>query len=692
MKFGIPFIRSFGRPFGVPFLDISGGGGLQPSGALLLIEAYDSANFSLVTGDSISQADDLSGQANHLTQPTSGNQLKLVEANTLTQFIGANQPTYTQVSGEDVMAFGGNDVLDGEIIQDSGQHSIEFVTTVGDATRTIFMRDSIAGNDNFEVRTLNNARFNFDVSSVVVINFLQTLSLNTKYKFFFTIDTDALELKLYIDDVLQGTGAIIAGRTWNNPNRIGHISLALFNLTSFRSWNVIVADPTNPTETPFKTITADPSKMRTSANVVPVLNDTVAKVYAEEHSGYRDNEILGDGTDDFMLGIPPQAGDFTYPFKKEAKTLGTVKKLFSSSTTSAEVRINVSNQIEVVSDAGTVFTYATSIVLAEQQVNLLRLEGTSLALYETQTALETKDVTGETFTLDYWCAGTNSSDSGWKYIGLYPLALDQSGIDYFYYERNIDTGEIEQPPQLPETSTAVSSVKYSGLGTDYHVATNDIFAGSSAFTIYGWVIPTGSTSETILAESISTDGGSKINFRIGWISSAHYLQIRPRYTNNNNVFITSTATLNPDVPNFVSCTFVRNGDIVLGVNGVYETSAALDADINNTVGVVPPSVGQFRYLTDFSTPMSGGASFIGADGTVALSQSELEEIRNGSQAYTAISKDQYSAPLQTKLVNSVLWNLGTYPSSPSQIEDQFGSNDLTEVGTISNVDQGLKLK
>ena len=78
-------------------------------------------------------------------------------------------------------------------------------------------------------------------------------------------------------------------------------------------YDVAVADVTNITETPVQTLTADPLKMRTSANLNPTDGQDVAKWYADEFSAYRDARVVFD-TNDNMEGLPPQAGDFTYVF------------------------------------------------------------------------------------------------------------------------------------------------------------------------------------------------------------------------------------------------------------------------------------------------------------------------------------------------------------------------------------------
>ena len=107
---------------------------------------------------------------------------------------------------------------------------------------------------------------------------------------------------LYVDGVLEDSITVASvnqaftslGR--ENPSFNG-------SLQSLEIYDVAVADVTNITETPVQTFTADPLKMRTSANLNPTDGQDVAKWYADEFSAYRDARVVFD-TNDNMEGLP----------------------------------------------------------------------------------------------------------------------------------------------------------------------------------------------------------------------------------------------------------------------------------------------------------------------------------------------------------------------------------------------------
>ena len=46
------------------------------------------------------------------------------------------------------------------------------------------------------------------------------------------------------------------------------------------------------------------------------------------------------------------------------------------------------------------------------------------------------------FTIDRAMSSSVASDSDWQELGLRASYLEQEEIDYFYYVRNVETGEI----------------------------------------------------------------------------------------------------------------------------------------------------------------------------------------------------------------------------------------------------------
>ena len=105
---GLPFTRPFMLPFGGPFFKNN----LfpEPSGFVAKYQAYNVDDFTLVTGSNVSQWDDISTNANHLTQGTS-----------------TNQPTLTQDANSfnNTVDFGTNDYMEGLPVQ-SGDFTYVF--------------------------------------------------------------------------------------------------------------------------------------------------------------------------------------------------------------------------------------------------------------------------------------------------------------------------------------------------------------------------------------------------------------------------------------------------------------------------------------------------------------------------------------------------------------------------------------
>ena len=92
--------------------------------------------------------------------------------------------------------------------------------------------------------------------------------------------------------------------------------------------------------------------MRTSANLNPTDGQDVAKWYADEFSAYRDARVVFDD-DDYMEGLPPQAGDFTYVFTGvDVPNYATINSRFIGQLASNTARfINLSGSFRIYDDA-----------------------------------------------------------------------------------------------------------------------------------------------------------------------------------------------------------------------------------------------------------------------------------------------------------------------------------------------------
>ena len=397
--------------------------------------------------DNISVKQVLTG-TNDLDQGISANQPTLIEQDVLTQYTASNQPTYdydkilTQdnVSNQPTLVDVGGGVRALEF--NTGKFLSGYPSPANNPSATIeitvqedsqgvqrfihqqglndFIR-SKNSSDEYEIRAL---------ASTPVSDTLTATGINKSQKNILKFVFTGTQAELHVNGSLADSVPFTGVPDINEISRSTNESI-LGKIFLIRQWN---SDDSSG-DPDFVLDVSNASNFRTSANEVALLGQKVAKAYAEQYNPLS-NVSRFDSSNDFMLGIPHQAGDFALQFKKKANTLGTVKTIFSSSTTSAEVRINTSNQIEVVSDAGTLFTYTTSNVLNAQQTNILQLNGNNLELYEIQVPTESKDVTGETFTLDRVSADSIASDSDWKEIAKWFEILDQKDLDYFYYLRD----------------------------------------------------------------------------------------------------------------------------------------------------------------------------------------------------------------------------------------------------------------
>jgi hypothetical protein len=224
----------------------------------------------------------------------------------------------------------------------------------------------------------------------------------------------------------------------------------------------------------------------TSANQFTLIQD--ANIY--------NNVVRSDATDDNMTPLPTTSGDFAMQFKKKANTLATTKVLFSSSTTSAEVRLNTSNQFEVVADGGTVYTFPITFADVNQEVNIVRREGDYIYVHGSDSYAELAYVAGETFTFDRVSDTANASDSDWQEIRIYDNGLTADEVNYFYYLRN-ENNEILTPPLLPDAGNEfIFSVKTDNAGGVS--ATNQFKVGTISTGVYDCTVDWGDGSSDVI--------------------------------------------------------------------------------------------------------------------------------------------------------------------------------------------------
>lgn len=156
------------------------------------------------------------------------------------------------------------------------------------------------------------------------------------------------------------------------------------------------------------------------------------------------NNRVSFGSDDFMEGLPPQAGDFTYVIKLDLTSLSGADEILSSTGNSALVLFTGEFMfLRDTTGANDIALNLTGMTLETHVCTLVR-EGNEVRFYVDSILQSNTDVTGRTFTLEQLGAG-RMTDS---YLNIYPRALTQEEINYFSYLRD-ENGNILQPPVLP---------------------------------------------------------------------------------------------------------------------------------------------------------------------------------------------------------------------------------------------------
>ena len=392
--------------------------------------------------DSISLKEILTG-ANDLTQATSSNQPKLVEDYTATQFTASRQPTLIDDAGTWKLDFDSNDFMDG-LKPQSGDFT--YVLTGVDVPNYDSINSRFIGQQGLSTaRFLNLAgsfRINDDADNIVFFEPWNNESV-------IVVRLSGSTLSVFMDDTQLGADTDVTGSTFTTLTTLGN-DVNSFNgsLQSLEIYDVAVADVTNITETPVQTLTADPLKMRTSANLNPTDGQDVAKWYADEFSAYRDARVVFD-TNDNMSGLPALTGDWSYMIDTSINTLGTTKYLLEQTAGSSAILALADNYMYLRDTTGANDIALTSYTLttSRTQFGFVR-SGDDLLYYVNGVLKETVDVTGRTFDFGTVGKSATSADMDTKQIIPFNRALTQEEIEYYSYLRS-ETGDILLPPLLP---------------------------------------------------------------------------------------------------------------------------------------------------------------------------------------------------------------------------------------------------
>ena len=279
------------------------------------------------------------------------------------------------------------------------------------------------------------------------------------------------------------------------------------NLHSFKQWNS--ADSSG---TPDFTLTADPTKMRTSANVNPVLGEGVAKWYADEWSGYRDNHVLFDPVK-YMEGLPAQAGDFTYIFKYQDDDQATAGAIVSSNIDASGIFNVDGDTTDLRADDATNYLFDNTGATSYRMVAYLK-SGDDVYNVTDYVFSATQDATGKAFNLTSLGKATSGKDMKVKEFGVYGSALSGNDLDYFFYERDVNTGEIilvDGQPQLPVKAFGVNSIDLDGTSQylELQGATSRLDVGTDTLSVSGWGFADSANRTTLYNKGQYVNSGDK---------------------------------------------------------------------------------------------------------------------------------------------------------------------------------------
>ena len=680
--------------YNLPQMIGAGGAGVaRPAPALFWSTAYSPDNFSLVLANQTSAWKGLEETTGtDLAQGTSGNQPILVEDNTVTQFTASNQPTYTQFNGVDVVQFG-----DSKFLNDLPLMTGDFTYIFRNLTLSQ-LRGSIllfGGGGYLQISNTNGqVNLRSDTPSVSH-NIFNSYSFTPNQTFDLAVMREGNNVRGYIDGVISPDGDIdVTGQTFTYPelSRNSASNSIDGSLGSLEIYDVAVVDVVNPTETPSSTLTADPTKMRTSANVNPVLGEDIAKWYADEWSGYRDNYVLFDPVK-YLEGLSAQAGDFTYIFKYQDDDQATAGAIVSSNIDASGISNVDADTTELIAGDATSYSFDNTGATSYRMVAYLK-SGDDVYNVTDYVTSATQDATGKAFNLTSLGKATGGKDMKVKEVGVYGSELTGTDLDYFFYERDVNTGEIilvdGQPqlptPPLPPTLFPVTSTHTDGL-TGYVRLNDEIINNTDEFTIFGYWKSPNYGANTLFMENGSANGGSKINLAY----TGTTIRIRVKLSSGINTYYQPTTNLALPVNqwNFVSVTFKTNGNVEFGVNGSYIADDLIPNLLTrNENAIIGPSINAFAYLTSESGRLNASTGFVGLSGHTALTQAELETIR-GTDINKAQCIDLYPQAIRDKLTN--FFNLGTWDGNLDALVDQIGSNVATNVGGVTQVVDGLNV-
>ena len=201
---------------------------------------------------------------------------------------------------KDKVSFDASELMTG-LPPQSGDFTYVFkgINVPDNNTDRFFLSNSSSASD-FRIRGTNDMSIEFDDLATFVFANITDYSFST-----ITFLKEGDTYKVYFDGSLVGQ-ITYAGNNFT-IDRLGDIGQSFGgSIQGLEIYDVAVADVNNITEVPVHTLKSDLVDIPSGYGQMP-------KWYSKQHSIYNNKVSFDDN--DFLEGLPPQSGDFTYVFK-----------------------------------------------------------------------------------------------------------------------------------------------------------------------------------------------------------------------------------------------------------------------------------------------------------------------------------------------------------------------------------------
>ena len=295
------------------------------------------------------------------------------------------------------------------------------------------------------------------------------------------------------------------------------------------------------------------------------------------------------------------------------------------------------------------------------------------------------------FTEGVSIAGNEFSDK--VSLGGSPITISNTNIITFDQDSlYVYTNEADLPSGTP-TIYPVSASSFDGTGSTFYRASHVIAKGAPCFSMVADIyLPTIEASvKTIFGESFNTSGTARfyfatngptitINVLTNEGSATSYSSGLDLVVGHNKVGVTRSFDKNGVGTDEIK--FYVNGNITT-VAGSPTASKIYDLDAH----AVPSSIGALMYT-------NAGAHWLNFEGDIAFIRASFSEVLSDVEMSALMTTPANClGSIDSAITNKLDFatDCATYTGSVGATVDQIGTNDLTEVGTVAYVDNGLEV-